>query len=307
MRYLEQPPTKLRDLDYTTQSTLAIPLSSTTIKQWDAPKARDWGVLLNGTQPTRILANIPLNDITRQDVALVSRFDQAVILAGLSLQLPKRRSLTKIDLLKSPLDADPTVFRIATLFPDSEGANTYLALQHTPLHILLSVSGDSWVFNNKVPSQSCFEDHRQQLQAWRASGSAAIATAYAARALKAFLTPCIRFNTITGEPKVQPNWDDISDYWGFYVCILICWACGCGDDEVDSVPFSFTAALQCVNNLSHLQPPQVRGVIGRNHARLVVGLGKRVLLKDCLGGRSILLADAVNVLRKLDERDGGAW
>lgn len=49
------------------------------------------------------------------------------------------------------------------------------------------------------------------------------------------------------------------------------------------------------------------GVIGCNYVCFVVGLGKWVFLKDCFGGWSIFLVDVVNVLRKLDERDGGVW
>lgn len=308
MRYLEQPPTMIRNMDYASQTTLTIPFSTTTRKQWDATKARDWGLLSKDSRPTLTLAHISLKDMTRQNVASVSRFDQAVILAGLSLRLPRRRSLTKIDLLDSPQHTDPSVDRIANLFPEFGSANTHLALQHTPLHSLLSVSGESWVFNNKVSSESCFQDHRQQLQDWRRSGSAAVAVTFAARALRAFLTPCVHFNAMSVEPTVQPHWDDISAYWGFYVCILICWAYGCGNDkEVDSTPFSYTTALKCVNDLSHQRPSQIHGRIGRYHARLVVGMGKRVLMKDCLGGRSILLSGAVNVLKRLDEQDGKAW
>lgn len=307
MRYLEQPPTKIRGMDYTSHSTLNIPFSTNTARQWDVTKAKDWGTLLNGARPTKTLADISLEDVTRKDIASISRFDGAVVLAGMSLRLPMRRSLTKIDLLDSPLDTDATTSRIATLFPHTGNANAYLALQYTPLHILLSVSGDSWVFNNKVPSPQRFQDHRQQLREWRESGTAAVATVFAAKALKAFLTPCISFDN-AGEPLLRPGWNDISDYWGFYACVLICWACGCSDDEeVHSTPFSISVALQCVNNMTQIRPDQVHRLVGRQHARLVIGLGKLVLMKDCLGGRSILFADAVNVLRKLDERDGSAW
>lgn len=307
LRYLEQPPTRIRGIDYTTHSTLEIPLSSGSFKLWEASKAKDWRALLNGTSPTRTLASITLRKATRSDVAAACRFDRAVILAGFSLQLPQRRTLTKIDLLKSPKDTVPLVMSIASLFPDSGAANTHLALQHTPLHTLLSVSGDSWVFNNKVPDANAFAGHHQQLRDWKASGSAAVATVFAARALKAFLSPCIRLNNPGGEPSMQPNWTDLSDYWGYYACTLICWASGSLDVEPDTTPFSLTAALHCVNKLAQLRPAQVPGFITGQHARQVAGLGHRLLMKDGLGGRSILLADAVNVLRKLDEDQGSSW
>lgn len=39
----------------------------------------------------------------------------------------------------------------------------------------------------------------------------------------------------------------------------------------------------------------------------MVGLIHDVLGRDCLGGRNILYADAVRVLRKLEEVDNWAW
>ncbi|KAH8175714.1 hypothetical protein LIA77_04132 [Sarocladium implicatum] len=308
MRYLEQPPTKVRGMDYTVHETLMIPFTYTTSAMWDAPRARDWGAMISSARSVRTLASISLLGVTRDNVALTCIFDGAVLLAALSLKLPRRRSLTKLDLLMSPTDMDPFFLRIASLFPGSGTANAYMALQHTPLHILLSVSGDSWVFNNKVPSADIFAGHLQQLQAWRVSSSAAVAVAFAARALKAFLTRCISLDNEGRESIIRPRWADITDHWGFYVCVLICWACGGVDTEVlDIAPFTLSGALQTVDFIAQLSPREIHDVVGVHHTRQIVGLGRRLLVKDCLGGRSILMADAVNVLTKLDGGLSREW
>lgn len=306
MRYLEQPPTKVRGMDYTVHETLMIPFTYTTSAMWDAQRAREWGGQANSARAVRTLASISLLNITRDNVALTSIFDGAVLLAALSLKLPRRRSLTTLDLLRSPTDMDPFFLRIASLFPGSGTAYAYMALQHTPLHILLSVSGDSWVFNNKVPSAECFAGHVQKLGEWRVSSSGAVATAFAARALKAFVTRCISLDNAGREAIIRPSWADITDFWGFYVCILICWACG-GFGVIEPPPFNLSAALQTVDNIAQLSPDAIHQMVQVHHTRQIIGLGRRLLMKDCLGGRSILMADAVNVLIKLDGGRGEEW
>jgi hypothetical protein len=48
-------------------------------------------------------------------------------------------------------------------------------------------------------------------------------------------------------------------------------------------------------------------VRGRREAGGVVGLVRRRLENDCIGGRSRLYVDAVGVLRKLEEGVGWKW
>lgn len=50
-----------------------------------------------------------------------------------------------------------------------------------------------------------------------------------------------------------------------------------------------------------MAPTQIMSLAGRSHAQGAIGLAKEFLEKECLGGRSILLADAAGVLAKLDE------
>ena len=315
MRYYEQPPTKITGLDYSSPSTLHIPLPAGGARLWNAQTVEEWqGIVESSSLGKAVkkfafisLADFSLADATRSDMASASAFDFAIVLAALSLQLPKRRSLTKVNIQNSASDLDPAVIRLASVFPDLGPSNAYLALHYTPLHILLSVSGDSWVFNKKVPQASDFADHHMQLQRWRESGSVLIATAFAARALKAFLGPCTQ-STASGEPVFKPTWVNICDYWGFYVCTLIVWAYGSPQTtRLAHRAMPHDAALQYIHRLAQLRPAQLQELPDRREAQGIVGLARHILEQDCVGGRSILIADAVNVLRKLGEGAEGFW
>ncbi|KAM5352211.1 hypothetical protein ACJ41O_004934 [Fusarium nematophilum] len=197
---------------------------------------------------------------------------------------------------------------IAKLFPGSAVANTYLALHHTPLYCLLSVSGDSWVFNKKVTELSAFAEHQKLVEQWRGSGTAAIATVFAARALKAFLglgtqsTEVEGCEAEAGRPRKAP-WADISDYWGIYVCALICWAFGHTDKrDTCTEAVSRELATQWIVAVAEMEPADVVGLAQRHEARGVVSLAREELAAECLGGRNILFADAVGVLKKLERK-----
>lgn len=231
-------------------------------------------------------------------------FDASILLAAHVLQLVPRASATRLDLIADASTVDIGSFPMVAAFSDSAVAFTYLALHYAPLHVVLSVSGDSWVFNRKVLRAASFAQHQKQLATWRDSGSAHVAVAFASRALRIFLgiylddksTPQSRTSSILGR--------DISDFWGIYVCSLICWAFGhAGREGSNSCGPSRSAALQWLHAASSAQPGQIARVSGRRNAQGAVGLARELLERDCLGGRSILLADAVGVLRKLEDGD----
>ncbi|KAL2264938.1 hypothetical protein VTJ83DRAFT_7448 [Remersonia thermophila] len=126
--------------------------------------------------------------------------------------------------------------RIRSLFPDSPIANTYLALHHTPLRDLLAVSGDSWVFSQKILPAALFVEHQRRLRVWATATapvrhasssvggegtSAARATVYAARAILGFLAR-EQQPSLSGPSTAWSR--DMSDYWALYVCALVCWA-----------------------------------------------------------------------------------
>lgn len=105
------------------------------------------------------------------------------------------------------------------LFPSDSTALAYAALRVTPLHALLAISGDSWLFAHKVVTKQQFLAHKQRFKAWTCSRGYFMAARYAAQALLGLLNNERRSDR-------EPLWKEISMYWIFYVCVLILWAFG---------------------------------------------------------------------------------
>ncbi|OTA05933.1 hypothetical protein A9Z42_0066740 [Trichoderma parareesei] len=318
MSFLEQPRAAVLGLDYSDPRTLPIPLSMATLQLWDAQNYQEWSSISQPAMPATVGATI-LETITAADIASIPAFDASLFLVAYVLQLPQRRSLTKINLLDDASSISMSHFRIINLFPYSPIAMSHLALHYTPLHTLLSVSGDSWVFNKKVLQATDFMEHQRQLEKWRDSGSAAVAVAFASRALKLFLglQRCVSKDGSTAASSIPPPFQqraqqqqrkEISDFWGIYVCSLICWAFGhvgaASRSEASKAP-TRRAAVQWILKASDMEPGRIQQMSEqeRQAGSGAVNLARASLEKDCLGGRSILLADAVGVLKKLEEGD----
>lgn len=304
MRYFERAPVPVLGLDYSSPSTLPIPLSTNTTEIWDASTADAWSKL-NPQCPRLSVGEAIAQGCKPLDIQESSPFDASVLLAAYSLQFPSRQNPTRLDLIQDLSAVDMSQINVLNLFAHSAAANTYLALHFAPLHVALSVSGDSWVFNKKVLRLSAFTQHQSQLSRWRDSGSSAAAAAFAARALVAFLG-IGSDDQDTASPSSSPC-NDISDFWGIYVCALICWAFGhVGRDGSGAWNdgSSRPAALQWLRSAAKMQPAQVQRLSGRRNAQAVVGLAREALEREHFGGRSILIADAVGVLKKLEDGDG---
>ncbi|KAM5359525.1 hypothetical protein ACJZ2D_014420 [Fusarium nematophilum] len=306
-RYYERPHACISGLDYSSPSTLPIPLTANTAQLWEAKDPQTW-TKLRTRRGLKTLSNTNLGTLSASDIASAPPFDAAILLAASSLYLPRRRCLTHVDPVDNVAGIRIDNVHIAKLFPGSAVANTYLALHHTPLYCLLSVSGDSWVFNKKVTELSAFAEHQKLVEQWRGSGTAAIATVFAARALKAFLglgtqsTEVEGCEAEAGRPRKAP-WADISDYWGIYVCALICWAFGHTDKrDTCTEAVSRELATQWIVAVAEMEPADVVGLAQRHEARGVVSLAREELAAECLGGRNILFADAVGVLKKLERK-----
>ncbi|CAM1501055.1 Fc.00g102170.m01.CDS01 [Cosmosporella sp. VM-42] len=307
-RYHEQPYTLIAGLDYSSPRTLPIPLTASTAQFWDAPSFEAWS-MLRPKRNLKALNNTQVEALTPSDIASAPPFDAAILLAAYALHIDQRQNPMIVNLVEDARTIQPRNMHMATLFSGSAIANTYLALHYTPLHFLLSVSGDSWVFNKKVMPVSSFTEHQKRLNQWRQSGSAAAATIFAARALKTFfnLTPeSLTSAEDADSGELSTSWTDISDYWGVYVCVLICWAFGHAGkrDKAAELP-PRDASIQWIMTVAEMEPDEVQNWPGRFEAHGVVGLVRKELAKDCLGGRNILFADAVGVLEKLEQ--GGNW
>ncbi|KAI5860225.1 hypothetical protein GGS23DRAFT_599601 [Durotheca rogersii] len=318
-----------------------IPLIRPTEDLWAARTPEEWEVRL-ATRPANAepahLSDAPL---TAEQIAGAPPLDRAVFLASEALRLPKRHDPSVLDPSRE-IDEAP-VERFSSLFPGSAVANTYLALHYTPLHDLLAVSGDTWLFSKKVAFDEVYQQHKKQLQVWCGSSHAATAAGFAAKALLTFLDPGAAHghrNTLDGADSPSHldgrndnynngqyrdrNWNmsDISDYWAMYVCTLICWALsqratstrGCGScfDPVGASshyhnPRGEQEAMQWLKTVSSLGTEKLLQLRGRREAISVVGMVRRRLESEAVGRKSRLLVDAAGTLAKLEERAGDKW
>lgn len=225
-----------------TQPCPPIPLTGPSQALWEASTAEEWEARIPtgpaSLEPTVLMEGV----ITPERMASSPPLDQAVFLASEFLRKPQRNG--PLDLSKPPDLAD--VQRITELFPGSPVACTYAALHYTPLHDLLAVSGDSWLFSQKVLPSMSFQQHQKRLRRWSASPHAAVAAQLAAKALVAFVSDNCNNGPSSSQQQQQQqqqqrqassregqraawacwNSNNISDYWALYVCSLICWALG---------------------------------------------------------------------------------
>lgn len=323
-------------------STHPIPLIGPTQDLWAAQSPERWELLVStnaNAEPTYLSGETP----TAEQIACAPRLDHAVFLASEALRLPKRSSPSILD--RAEVD-ETSAKSISSLFPGSAVGNTYLALHYTPLHDLLVVSGDTWLFSKKIASLQIFQQHKRQLQLWCNSSHIATAARYAAKALVAFLDHNDHNNRNTLNATVSRSdleeqedqsrdrsWNmlDISDYWAMYACALVCWALGhramVRDSGAGSGPGSDSSssrhhhnhsnanagekgereAIRWLKMVAGLSTEKVLNVRGRKETISVISMVKRRLEDEAVGSRSRLLVDAIRTLKNLEERVNYKW
>lgn len=300
-------------------------LWTVTPEDWEALTTANPAVL----QPAALMDNL----VSQGLVANAPPLDQAVFLASEALRLPRKADFSMHSNVVEPPKLE-AVQRILALFPGSRVGYAYAAIHFTPLHDLLAVSGDSWLFTQKVLESKAFIQHQQTLQQWSASLHAATAARFAAKALVSFLTINDNDTSPTSFQKRRWYMADISDYWAVYVCALICWALGYrgtsattktatstsssqgrgGDDDVDTdnandaEELEALAWLHMVSSLSSGSDilTHVRAS-GRAVVIAVVTMVRKRLEGEAAGGRNRLLVDAVGVMKKLEEGVNWKW
>lgn len=343
---------------------VTIPLMGPSEPLWAANTADEWAALLDANPTMGHAHFLPhLDTIMPQDVPNFNLVDQASILNVAALALPRHympRSTSDKNDGQVPTSPDdlctPTAASFATqqlnslgasdrltllfsqcIFPylPAATADVYAALRHTPLQDLLAVSGDSWVFSQKVLGAPTFVEHQKRLKIW-ADGrsmssptsaqptsptnnglqgmSSAKATVHAARALLVFLD-----RGVEASEGVSPQPSCISTYWAMYVCVLIIWAFGhqagkssfSGNITSPTTKFSPLSEDEAVNWLQLLaqfeQPEQLSRVRQRREASAtIVSMVRQRLEADCMG-RSRLFVDALGVMKKLEEGANWRW
>ncbi|KAF5650999.1 C2H2 zinc finger transcription factor [Fusarium sp. NRRL 52700] len=283
-RYHQRPYVSAIGLDYTAPDTLSIPLTTITTKSWEALDPQTWTRLRTRKDP-KTISSINLRTLSATDVASLPAFDAAILLAACSLFISRRQNPAHVGLMDGALNFESERMLMLRVFPDSAVARTYLALHYTPLYYLLSVSGQSWVFNKKVTDFNVFAEHQRLLGEWCKSSTAAIATVFAARALKIFLN--LKASSDQGEDRKGKSnqqqavhWTDISDYWGVYVCSLICWAFGTEDkQDKDNTKGLPKAPKQWILTVADLEPSELQAQNHRNGAQKVELSGQGVDLE----------------------------
>ncbi|KAF3760849.1 hypothetical protein M406DRAFT_334470 [Cryphonectria parasitica EP155] len=348
-----------------------IPLTGPSESLWAATSAEQWATILDAHPQLGNPQFLPNIDSLRpEDIPRFTIFDQASILSAAALMLPRRYLASRStavknddegsgssDDLRTPTTASYAAQQLKRLKPEDRvlqlcsrvgfhyapwtAVNVFLALHHTPLHDLLAVSGDSWVFSQKVLGATTFLEHQKRLKAWTegrsppspTSGqptspttigfegmSSAKATLYAARALASFLERPISLSN-----GLTPHVTCLSNYWAMYVCALIIWAFGnragkssfssSSGSGISSSPTSKGATMSEEDAVAWLQtvaqldqPEDVARMRQRKEASAtVVSMVKRRLEADCGGGTSRLFVEAVGILRKLEEGVTRRW
>lgn len=327
-----------------------VPLTTSSDALWSANSADQWFAMLRSNPAAGHAQNLPhLDSLCPEVLAQYNAFDKAAILVAATLSLTSRHSqreplckgeeqeAASAEDLRTPTTASyaaqamresKSEDRLLQLFllDNSPTAHVYMALHHTPLHDLLAVSGESWMFSQKVLVAPTFHEHQKRLKTWverRSTTSATSPTApglegmssgkatiHAAHALVAYL-----------DRGVEATTTCLSDYWAMYVCSLIIWAFGqkagrlsssfgsSGSPIARGQPMSEDEALAWLRMVADSGMPEHIGrVKGRREASTaIVSMVKTRLQADCIGGRSRLYVDAVGVLRKLEEGVNRRW
>lgn len=120
-----------------------------------------------------------------------------------------------------PQSIHPDVENFVDLFSNSPLTHSYLVFYYTPLHSLLAIAGDTWVFAQKITPPSAFQTAQNRLKQWSSSAAAAQAVHHACQILSQTLA-----QPLVPPPDGSPNKRCICDYWSLYVCALVCWAFG---------------------------------------------------------------------------------
>ena len=195
---------------------------------WDATNALDWEILRSNyiVQPLHLLEG----ELSSQYVLNLSPFPQSLLICWFAAQLPAREDLQYPDdfhFLPQSTNSNAGIDNFMSLFHTSPLAHTYLSLYHTPLHSLLAIACDTWVFGKKITPPSAFHAAQACLKIWSTSLTAARATHHACQVLSAALSqPLESTNNCGNNNNNNNNTQSLSNYWSLYTAALTCWAFG---------------------------------------------------------------------------------
>lgn len=292
---------------------------------WSAADSAQWKLQQNGKSLQGHSLDLIEQDLSGQYSISRTYFSQVIHICSLAAQLPPRQDRYPNDY--HPGDLPPAVSNLSNIFPNSSLVHSFLSLHYTPLHDLLAIAGDTWVFARKITPPAAFHAAQSRLKTWSSTLAAAAATSHAcqflANALSQPYTPsnANQVQSFNGDPLC------ISNYWALYTCALICWAFGhhrqqsypsvsrsssatainTAEMEVDSpdtpvVDEDRLKALTYINGMMALDTDDL--LTSKAHMRGdtagVIDSVRLRLEQIGVGDRCMTLVDATSVLKKLN-------
>ncbi|KAF4637838.1 hypothetical protein G7Y89_g252 [Cudoniella acicularis] len=294
---------------------------------WNASTASEWQSHQSDSIPNEHPLDLLDNDSTQQ-ILPASPFTQSLLICSLATQLPARQNPMRPNQFNPHLTASG-LGSLATFFSSSLLAQTYLALYYTPLHDLLAIAGDTWIFAQKITPPSAFHDAQARLKKWVTTPAAAHATKHACHILSSnFSRPYADMQ------QGQTNGSNaLSDYWSLYVAALICWAFGhrfqtsnngngttirnhaiSTTDVEDASPIGSAdeARIKAITYANEMLKLNVDDLL-TNRANMkgdtssVIHATRHYLELESVGGKSSILVDCIGVLKKISKSGRVKW
>lgn len=291
---------------------------------WDAPSASEWRELQAGYANNQSLQLLNQDRRTQTLSMGSSSFSQSLLICFLATQLPLDEHSTYPNIFRT-LPLDSGIQDLTSTFTTSPLAQTYLALHQTPLHDLLAVAADTWIFSQKVTPPQAFQDAQKRLQAWSKSSNAAQATHHACQILSLSLSQPPKHSSLCHTNALVC----MSEYWSLYVAALICWAFGHRFQIMNKSGHSTrhdpstAAGVENSDESAHVQAnTYINGMLAmsvedlfksRNPIKgetsgILDVVGQRLKNEGAnVGGRCSMLVDCIGVLRKISKSGNAKW
>lgn len=283
---------------------------------WTATTSQQWYEQIR-TQNCAAVPIIYPENMSAEEIfhlPLCSQADAGSIVFGL---LPSRKTVPLAEIGHGTNAR--LINTIIKLFPHFIHTHGYLALYHTPLHQLLSLTGNTWRFGQKLTSHDEIDAIPKTVGHWASSPAAAQATWHACH----LLLHTIKSSSGPGNP-----FRGVSEYWFLYTSTLIVWAFGyrpstlsistsssasisrraspatlASEDAADIK----SAALAWIEAMIDLKPENLINSHLRTETGPVIDAARLRLREEAImsHGRSGMLLDACDVLDRI--REGRKW
>ncbi len=283
---------------------------------WAAPTSQQWFEVIQSLDCTAVRLIHPEN-MSAAEISRLPLSAQADA-GGIVFELLPSRDQAPLPTLGLATNAR-LINTLTSLFPQFIHTHGYLALYHTPLHQLLSLTGNTWLFGQKLTSHSDIDAIPQAVRIWASSPAAAQATWHACHLLR---------HTFKDVSDIDKPFRGVSEYWFLYTSTIIVWAFGYRPSTLSASVSSSTsisrrassvtlaaedlaniksAALAWTEAMIDLKPENLINSQLRTDTGPVIDAARLRLQQEALmsHGRSGMLLDACGVLDRI--REGRKW